>query len=316
MPQPCTPDDLLIEALNLVEEWGSAFLAVKAKATTLPRSTLEQRAAQAQIKGLKPTFRKDAKRIYTRQRIGKMHLIIPDCQISPGVNTDHLEHIGNYIVEKQPDVIICIGDFADLPSLSYYDKGKVRGEGKRYMKDLQCARAAMGRLMKPMEDYNRTASVKYEPVKKLTSGNHEYRADRYAEEHPELEGFISSGQLGYQDWGWDVIPYLKPIEIDQIEYCHFFTSGVLGRPVSSAAALLRERQCSATMGHVQHTDIAFHKKTRNIALFCGTAYTHYEDYLGPQGNNQRRQIIVKNEVDNGTYDPVFCSLRYLEKAYS
>jgi hypothetical protein len=71
------------------------------------------------------------------------------------------------------------------------------------------------------------------------------------------------------------------------------------------------------MGHVQHTDMAMHKKTQKIALFCGTAYTHDEDYLGPQGNSQRRQIIVKHEVDGeGHYDPMFVSLGFLRKAYS
>ena len=142
MPQPCTPDDLLIEALNLVEEWGSAFLAVKAKATKLPRSTLEMRSNQGRIKGLKPTFRKDAKRIYTRQRIGKMHLVLPDVQSKPGVSSDHLEWIGNYIAEKQPDTIICIGDWWDMPSLSAYDKGKLSYEGRRYVKDVKAGRGA------------------------------------------------------------------------------------------------------------------------------------------------------------------------------
>ena len=49
------------------------------------------------------------------------HLIIPDCQIRAGDNFDFLRAIGNYIVRKQPDVIVNLGDFADLPSLSSYD---------------------------------------------------------------------------------------------------------------------------------------------------------------------------------------------------
>ena len=46
------------------------------------------------------------------------HFILPDCQVKPGVDTNYLEHIGKYLVEKKPDVIVCIGDFADMPSLS------------------------------------------------------------------------------------------------------------------------------------------------------------------------------------------------------
>jgi hypothetical protein len=70
------------------------------------------------------------------------------------------------------------------------------------------------------------------------------------------------------------------------------------------------------MGHVQYTDVAMHKKTQQIGLFCGTCYTHDEDYLGHQGNVQRRQIVVKHEVEDGRYDPMFVSLKFLEKAYS
>lgn len=316
MPAHHVPDSELIEALNLVEEYGSEFMAVKAGATKHSRNSLRWRADKARLKGLRPTFKKDAPRIYEKRRLGKMHLVIPDCQARPGVRTDHLEWIGNYIAEKRPDVIVNIGDFADLPSLSKFSKGKIEAEGQRYVKDLESARNAMARLMKPIEDYNRTASEKYTPELHLTSGNHEYRADRYADEHPELEGFISSGQLAYQDWGWKVHPFLKVIKIDGIEYAHYFTSGVKGNPVSSAASLLRERQCSATMGHVQHTDIAMHKKTQQTALFCGTCYLHDEKYLGQQDNCQRRQIIVKHEVEDGRYDPMFVSLKFLEKAYS
>jgi hypothetical protein len=129
-------------------------------------------------------------------------------------------------------------------------------------------------------------------------------------------GKFDLSDLQLKEYGWKTHDFLKIVTIDGIEYSHYFTSGVMGRPVSSAAALLRERQKSCTMGHVQTTDIAIHKKTQNIALFCGICYLHDEPYLGHQGNSTRRQIIVKHEVEDGKYDPMFVSLRFLEKAYS
>jgi hypothetical protein len=45
------------------------------------------------------------------------HLIIPDCQIKPGHDYNYLRAIGNYIVKKRPDVIVNIGDFAEMTSL-------------------------------------------------------------------------------------------------------------------------------------------------------------------------------------------------------
>ncbi len=74
------------------------------------------------------------------------HLVIPDCQVKPGQSVKYLENIGRYIVEKLPEVIVCIGDFADMPSLSSYDQGKKAGEGARYENDINAAREAMAVL--------------------------------------------------------------------------------------------------------------------------------------------------------------------------
>lgn len=314
-----TAIELLQQALDWSELYGGGRMVSKAlNGNCPPEKTLDSRVHQARLRGLRPTVKKEAPRIHTRQRLGKMHLVIPDVQSRPGVRNDHLEWIGNYIVEKKPDVIVCIGDFADMSSLCIYEKGKLPFEGRRYVNDINASRTAMNKLFKPIDDYNRTArkGEQYKPRKVMTLGNHENRIIRVVDNNPEYSGKFDIDDLGYKDYGWEVHDFLKVVEIDGIQYAHYFTSGVMGRPASSAAVVLRERQQSATMGHVQHTDIAMHKKTQQIALFCGTCYLHDEVYLGQQGNNQRRQIVVKHEVEEGRYDPMFVSLKYLEKAYS
>lgn len=318
MPKPKLDDSYLIEALNLAEEYGSAHLAVKAGATKIPATTLQTRVDQARIRGLLPTFRREAKRIYTPQRLGRQHCVIPDVQSKPGVRNDHMEWVGNYIVEKRPDVLVCIGDFWDFPSLSRYDKGKLAFEGRRYVNDVKAGCVAMEKLLKPIQDYNRAAKKheQYNPEMHFTLGNHEIRLSRLVDENPEFQGRFDLDDLGLKEYGWKVHDFLKIVSIDGIEYSHYFTSGVMGRPVASAATLLRERQGSATMGHVQHTDHAIHKKTGQRAMFCGTCYLHDEEYLGAQGNSQRRQIIMKHEVDAGCYDLMEVSLKFLEKGYS
>ncbi len=318
MPTRAIEDSLAIESLNLVEEWGSAHLAIKAGATKLPANTIAGRCTIARMRNLKPTFRKIEPRIYLPQRLGRMHCVIPDVQSKPGVRNDHMEWVGNYIVEKKPEVIVCIGDFWDFPSLSGYDKGKMAFEGRRYVHDVKAGRVAMEKLLKPIHDYNRTAhkQKKYKPEMHFTLGNHEIRLVRLVNDNPEFEGKFDLADLGIQEYGWKMHDFLKIVKIDGIEYAHYFTSGVMGRPVSSAAVLLRERQCSATMGHVQHADMAMHKKTQQRALFSATCYLHDETYLGAQGNSQRRQIIMKHEVEEGRYDLMEVSLRFLEKAYS
>jgi hypothetical protein len=141
MPAPKKTDAELIQALDWLEQYGTPTEVAKA-GLVKDESTLRHRIVQARLRNLKPTFRREEARIKTRERLGRMHIVIPDCQVKPGVRNDHLEWVGNYIAEKQPDTIVCIGDFADMPSLSCTTRASSTSEGRRYNKDVDAARAA------------------------------------------------------------------------------------------------------------------------------------------------------------------------------
>lgn len=251
------------------------------------------------------------------------HLVIPDTQVKPGVDTSHLEWIGKYIVDKQPEKIIQIGDFADMQSLSSYDRGKKSFEGRRYKDDITSVHKAMDKLFAPLVAYNKKQREKkkapYVPRLILTLGNHEDRISRAVEDDPKLEGVISLEDLCYESWGWEVYPFLQPVNVDGVLYAHYFTSGVMGRPVTSARALVKAKHTSAVMGHVQTTDIYMGDTrpdgTSIIGLFSGTCYLHDEVYLGFQGNACRRQIVMLHDVEDGSFDPMFVSLKYLKSRF-
>ena len=61
-------------------------------------------------------------------------LVIADTQAKSEEDLEYLLWIGHYIAEKQPDVIVHIGDHYDFPCLSSYDKGKSSSEGRRLYK--------------------------------------------------------------------------------------------------------------------------------------------------------------------------------------
>ena len=82
------------------------------------------------------------------------HLVIPDTQCKDGIDFEYLKHIGQYIVDVKPDVIIHLGDFADMESLSSYDQGKKSFEGRRYTKDIAAAHKAMDTLLGPLHEFN------------------------------------------------------------------------------------------------------------------------------------------------------------------
>lgn len=251
------------------------------------------------------------------------HLILPDCQVKDGVPLDHLSWAGQFIVAKKPDTIIMIGDFADLPSLGMYDIGKKSFEGRRYKLDIEAAHRGMELLLNPLWKYNENAAAnhhkRYTPRMVLCLGNHEDRVSRCVESDPKLDGVLSLQDLKYEDYGWEVIPYLEPIIIDGVAYCHYFTSGVLGKPVTSAAALLSKKHQSCIMGHVQGRQIAYGTRADGkqiTGLFVGGFYQHDEAYLRWQGNKHWRGLWVLHEVTDGSFDEMPVSLGYLQRKYA
>jgi hypothetical protein len=250
------------------------------------------------------------------------HLVIPDVQVKPGHSTDFLTSIGNYIVAKQPDVVVCIGDFADMPSLSSYDVGTKSFEGRRYHLDIEAAQDAMAALMTPLREYNEKArknhKERYNPRLVLTLGNHEQRILKATNKDPKLDGLLSIDDLGYAVFGWDVHPYLDVVVIDGVAYSHYFTSGVLGRPATSAAAQLSKKHMSCVAGHQQGLQIATGHRAdgaRLTSVIAGSCYEHDEDYMGPQGNKHWRGILVLHEVNDGEFDLMPVSLKYLKDKY-
>lgn len=252
------------------------------------------------------------------------HLFIPDNQVKPGVPLDHLRWIGEYIVKKKPDVIINIGDFADMPSLSSYDKGKKSFEGRRYVNDIKSVHEGMEILMKPLADYNakmiRHKMKQYKPRLVMTLGNHEYRIIRAIEDNSQLDGTIGIDDLEYEKWGWEVHDFLKVVEIDGILYSHFFANPMSGRPYAGQNIQLRLNKIkqSFSMGHQQTyiTGIDYTASGKVIrGLVAGACYLHDEDYKGYQGNHHWRGIVLKNSVKDGNYNVIEIDLDYLCRYY-
>lgn len=235
------------------------------------------------------------------------HLIIPDTQVKPGVPISHLTALGNYIVEKKPDVIIHLGDHWDMASLSSYDRGKKSFEGRRYKEDVEAGNEAMASLLAPLNHYNsvrrKTKSAQYKPRMVFCLGNHEDRIMRAVEENAVLENTIGYFDLDLK--GWEVVDYLDMIEIDGVYYSHYFYNPNTGKPYGGTALRkLHNLGFSYTMGHQQGKDLA----SRHLAngathrgLVVGSFYQHEEKYKGPQGNHHWRGCVIKHGVKDGDY---------------
>lgn len=247
-------------------------------------------------------------------------LVIPDTQVKEGVDTSHLSWISAYIVEKKPDMVIHLGDHWDMPSLSMYDYGKKSFEGKRYKKDIQAGNEGIKKITASVEEYNEHAKKhnkkRYKPTFIYLDGNHDQRIARAVNDDAKLDGTIGLSDRDLT--GWINVPFLEPLIVNDVVFCHYLVSGVMGRPVTTAAALLSKKHQSCVVGHQQGRQVATSSKadgSQITAIIAGSCYLHDEEYMGVQGNKHWRGVVMLHELQNGHFDEMFVSLGFLEQKY-
>lgn len=194
----------------------------------------------------------------------KKALIIGDPHSDPKRDNRRFDWLGNLILEEGPDLVLCTGDFAELHSLSSYDKGKKSGEGSLYKDDVDACLDALYRISKPIGDYNikRRLNKKSSRPKVpwyMLGGNHEDRIRRAVNDAPNLHGTVSLKDLCYAGYGWNYIPFLEEIVIEQTVCCHYFPTGVSGAPISGfsiASNAVLKNLASSICGHSHLLDFS------------------------------------------------------------
>src|SRR5690606_39106525 len=121
-----------------------------------------------------------------------------------------------------------MGDAADMPSLSAYDRGKRSFHGRSYKQDIDAHLDFQDRMWSPVR-----ARKKKLPYRVVLEGNHENRIERALDLSPELKGTI-----GFEDYDFDsyydqVVRYDGGtpgiIELNGVLFAHYFITGVSGR---------------------------------------------------------------------------------------
>jgi len=133
-----------------------------------------------------------------------------------------------------------------------------------------------------------------------------------------LQGTISIKDLGYEKAGWKVHPFLEVVRIGGVHFSHFFPSGVIGRPCTTARKIINTYHVSCVAGHQQGREVAYAKRGdgANItAIIAGSFYQHDEDYLTPMANKCWRGVLMLHEVRDGQFDEMFVSLDFLKRRY-
>jgi len=248
------------------------------------------------------------------------HLVIPDSHAHYQHHNKRAEWLGHLINDLKPDVVIHIGDSADMPSLSGYDKGKKSFHGRTYRADVDAHLDWQDRCWSIVR-----AAKKRLPRRVFCVGNHEQRIVKAIEMQPELEGAIGMQDLELEYFYDEVVPYSGSvpgsIEIDGIHYAHFHVSGLMGRPVGGehpAYSLVSKRFTSCTAGHSHLADLCIRTDTSGrkiIGCVAGVFQDYESDWAGEVNRLWWRGVVHKTNVERGQYDASFISLDRIKKEY-
>ncbi len=237
-------------------------------------------------------------------------LVIPDTQVSPEVRTEHITWIAKAVKTYRPDHVVMIGDWWDFSSLSTYTPRR-QIEGQRILADIDAGNRAMKQFWKPLK------RMKELPQFHFHMGNHEWRLQRYIDDHPATDGILGLHLLDLD--GWNVYPFKTVNEIEGIWFSHYFYHPMNSRPYGGTCHnILKNVGLSFVQGHRQGKDLASRTLPNGQVqrgLIAGSCYLHTEEYLGPQAKESWTGVIILNDVEDGDYDILELSLRYLCRKY-
>lgn len=205
--------------------------------------------------------------------------------------------MGRYVAQFDCDVVVQIGDWFDMPSITSH-RGRLEAEGDRYHRDIEVGNDALATFMKPFR-----RRKKKMPTFEYFVGNHEYRIERFLQQHPEMSGYMSLDDMEFQRYGWNITPFGRYKNIEGFWTTHHIL-GKTGKAVSLGPTFTR-RGVSMVVGHtheMQHLVLPRQDTyTHGIDLGCMTArgYTEAEDWSAPNANGVWRGIHIMDGVHNG-----------------
>lgn len=246
------------------------------------------------------------------------HIVYGDAHARPGMPNDRAVWLSKLIADVKPDVVINLGDNADMASLCSYEKGKSTFYGRTYIADIEANLDFEEKLWKPVKQ-----KKKKMPRRVILRGNHEERIRRAIQVQSELEGTIGYKDLRSEDYYDDVVDYdgTTPgcITIDGVTYGHYFVSGVSSRPSNGSASLaLSKSYGSITQGHSHVFDYSTRPTIngdRLNSLIAGCFIDSNLEWAGQSNKCWFRGCFIKRNVKEGNYDLEVVSMERLKNEY-
>lgn len=238
-------------------------------------------------------------------------LVIGDAHARPDIDNRRFTWLGNLIADLKPDLVVDMGDWSDMASLSSYDGSALTGskrptkafEGRRYKADVEAGIDARERIY---DVFRR--SKKRKPLFVALGGNHDdERISRALNMVPELEGVIGIKDHLRREYGWKHVPFLEPFQYEGFSFSHYMPSGVMGKPIGGeypATTLLKKQFTSCVVGHSHlfdesHRAKADGGKIQAFVAGCYLAPKQWEHYAGQANQMWDKGILYMKGVEDG-----------------
>ena len=142
-------------------------------------------------------------------------VLLPDIHF-PHYDQKVMDAVDEFIIDYEPDELVYMGDQLTLDCIASWHKNKpLLKEGQR--------------LLKEYDDFNNEVLINHENITRpgikrvFMYGNHEQRTKWYAQEHPELDGFIDiERHLKLTQRGYKIIPFNEIYKIGKLSVIHGF----------------------------------------------------------------------------------------------
>jgi hypothetical protein len=135
-----------------------------------------------------------------------------------------------------------------------------------------------------------------------------------------MAGMFSKDDLKLEERGWNWHALTEPVDVFGVAFSHYFTSGIMGKPISGinhARSLVAKTYVPTVVGHShtrqmwEDTDV-FGRKI--IGLVAGCYFDHELCYTKETDRNWPGLVYLR--VYEGHIDPEFISMEQIRKEYS
>lgn len=256
--------------------------------------------------------------------MSKTAVVFTCAHADPRSTNDRALLLGELLYDIKPDYVVDLGDTADMCSLSSHD---TRYPTKMVSADYEAD-------IEAYLDFQDKVRHKFKAMKRKRpafygfEGNHENRIKKALAHDPRMEGTkygISFKHLEQDRYYDEYHEYTNSgpaiFDYDGVSYAHYISSGNYGTAMSGehhAYNLIKKRHSSVTVGHSHKRNIYFkddaHPST-SIGLVAGCFKGREEDWAGQANNEWWKGVVIKRNLEGGSYSPQFVSLEELEKEY-